>query len=362
MATPQNNLELYQLARSVIWKYRIDQVENLALQKALEAVERASEDIVKRIKAIKKPGSWTEQRLNQVNKELWELSEGIRAYTSETIGTVSGRIGSEALKWHSNTLSVNGLVPVNMIAISQDQFKSFFEKNPRGKHRLTKWVDNTFDHAVRQSMERDLQAGLLQGKGYRGMTKDLLKYMNEGFTRKEAVSLAKTYTQTSNAIASEAVMRANDDIIKGWKWSSMLETSYMSTGRGVCLACAALDGEIFPVGEGPEMPLHHNCRCVKVFVTKTGEELGIKNTKELEETTRPWTYRENIPIGEGGRKIEEWGFHKGEYAKWFETRGDQFKINALGPRRFELWKTGDYNFKDFVDTSTGRLKTIKELL
>jgi len=188
-----------------------------------------------------------------------------------------------------------------------------------------------------------------------------MKHM-EGFTRKEARTIAKTYVQTSNRIASESVMRANEDILKGWKWSAQLETSYMGSGHGVCLSCAVLDGEMFPVGGGPDIPLHHNCRCVQVFVTKTWDELGIHvGTKELEEAARPWAYREDLPIGEGGRKILEWGDHKGEYASWFENQGKQFKLNALGPKRYELWKSGDFGFKDFVDTNTGRLKLIREL-
>lgn len=31
----------------------------------------------------------------------------------------------------------------------------------------------------------------------------------------------------------------------------------------VCLECTRLDGQIFPVGEGPVAPLHRGCRCFR---------------------------------------------------------------------------------------------------
>lgn len=134
----------------------------------------------------------------------------------------------------------------------------------------------------------------------------------------------------------------------------------MRTGTGTCLICASLDGNEYKIGEGPAIPKHPRCRCCKIPVTVSYRELGI-DIDELEEVARPWTERPDIPIGEGGRNITDWGTHKGEYSKWFESRGEKFQKNVVGPRRYELIKSGKVTFKDLVDPQTGRLKTLKEL-
>ena len=152
----------------------------------------------------------------------------------------------------------------------------------------------------------------------------------------------------------------NSDIVKKWKWSSVLENSNLRTGTGTCLRCASLDNSIYNLREGPPIPLHPRCRCVKIPITVTFRELGI-DIDEFEEIARPWTTRPDIPIGDGGRNILTWGSHKGEYASWFDSRGEQFQKNVVGPKRLALIKSGNVKFKDLVDQQTGRLKTLKEL-
>lgn len=106
--------------------------------------------------------------------------------------------------------------------------------------------------------------------------------------------------------------------------------------------------------------LSSNCRCVQIPQTVTFRELGI-DIDEFEEVARPWTTRPDIPIGEGSRNITGWGTHKGEYSKWFESRGEKFQKNVVGPKRFALIQAGKVTFKDLVDPATGRLYRLDEL-
>jgi hypothetical protein len=47
-----------------------------------------------------------------------------------------------------------------------------------------------------------------------------------------------------------------------------------------CPVCAKLDGQIFPVGEGPPArSIHVGCRCPRIPVLKSWEEMGIKGPK-----------------------------------------------------------------------------------
>ena len=70
--------------------------------------------------------------------------------------------------------------------------------------------------------------------------------------------------------------------------------------------------------------------------------------------------------GEGERKpgvmrtIIESGRHQGDYASWWAKQSKEFRMNAVGPGRFELLESGQIEFGDLVD-ARGRQRTIAEL-
>jgi ADP-ribose pyrophosphatase YjhB (NUDIX family) len=110
----------------------------------------------------------------------------------------------------------------------------------------------------------------------------------------------------------------------------------------------------------PPCPLHPNCRCIKLPVTKSYRELGL-DINDIEEVARPYTIRENKVIGMGGRLILDGGRMKGTYADFYYSRGPIFQKNLLGPTRQRLIDSDFIDFKDLVDSQTGRLFTIAEL-
>jgi hypothetical protein len=355
---PSELLDLYHTARQVIWRYKLDEIETAALQSAMRSGEKAIQDILSRPNVRLK--RFSQLRRQELVKELDSLTLGIREQVAGEISTLSGQAGAESTKYHGETMSLGGRVQgFNNVALSPEQFRSFFQTTPLGGATLTQWVNRAFDATVRKGILEDINAGVLQGKGYPDLVKRIMGHM-QGFTRREAITLARTYVQQANVTAQQAVMAANADIVKQWKWSSVLENSNLQTGNGTCLRCAALDGSQYDIGAGPPIPLHPRCRCVPVPVTVSYRELGI-DIDELEEVVRPWTERPDIPIGEGGRNITGWGTHKGEYSKWFEARGEKFQRNVVGPKRLELIQAGKVKFKDLVDSQTGRLYRLDEL-
>ena len=70
--------------------------------------------------------------------------------------------------------------------------------------------------------------------------------------------------------------------------------------------------------------------------------------------------------GEGERKpgvmrtIIESGRHQGDYASWWAKQPKAFQVNAVGPGRYELLKSGKIEFGDLVD-GRGRQRTLEEL-
>ena len=60
------------------------------------------------------------------------------------------------------------------------------------------------------------------------------------------------------------------------------------------------------------------------------------------------------------RTIIESGRHQGDYASWWAKQPKAFQVNAVGPGRYELLKSGKIEFGDLVD-GRGRQRTLEEL-
>ena len=182
----------------------------------------------------------------------------------------------------------------------------------------------------------------------------------EALTRRDAITVARTYTQTANVNAMTSVYEANSDIVQGWQWCATLEPGYKQTGRGTCLRCAALDGQVFKLRQGPPCPLHARCRCVRSPKLKTWRDLGM-DFDEIQDFTRPYTVRPDENIDEGGRRaILEAGFHQGSYGIWLAGQNEAMQREIMGPERFALYASGRVRFEDFVDTA-GRLIPLEAL-
>ena len=74
---------------------------------------------------------------------------------------------------------------------------------------------------------------------------------------KQTATVVRTSMQHVNNAARQVVWAENDDIIKGYRWVSTLDSRTSQT-------CQDLDGEVFDVGEGPLPPAHPNCRSTTV--------------------------------------------------------------------------------------------------
>ena len=115
--------------------------------------------------------------------------------------------------------------------------------------------------------------------------------------------------------------------------------------------CASLDGNEYPVGDGPQPPLHVNCRSVRV-------------PKSVYTGVRPFVADDRvvakIPKDERKEKIGQVSA-KVSYKEWFARQPADFQREWLGRERYELYKSGDYSIERFVDQRTGRRYTLDDL-
>lgn len=371
--TPDEKVELYQIIRNIRWRYQLDtKFEDPAVADVLEYVGQARNEIIDSLGErldISPDSKWTDRRNAELLDELNELTIGLKDRLGadvEELATVSFEKSVEA---HNSILSLRGAAAnIQMLQLAPEQISSFLETSVGGR-QLQGWVNRTFDYPLQERLSQELGAGLFRGESYRKLRDRIDQALGEAADNSE--TLVRSWVQASNVRAQRAVHEANSDVVQGWRWDATLENADFGRGTGTCLRCLALDSkdEVYPQGGGPEIPLHPNCRCVAIPVTKSYKDLGL-DVPEIDDALRNANVRGKIdPLtgqikrgktGVGGQPLLSTQKVAGGFDEFMATLPEQVQRDTLGPGRYELWKAGKIRLEDLA-TNTGRQKTIKEL-
>ena len=189
-------------------------------------------------------------------------------------------------------------------------------------------------------LRRELNFGLVAGEGFDDIARrihgagGMLEH-----SRRQVRSVVGAAVQHVGNAARQATYRENEDIIAGEQFVATLDSR-------TCPQCQALDGQEFPIGEGPMPPLHLGpCRCSRVPVLKSWRDLGI-DADDMPEGTRASMDGE---VAEGTT-----------YPDWLERQSEAVQDEALGPERAALWRSGEVAIDKFVD-DFGRTIPLAEL-
>ena len=356
--------KLIQLVEQTKWNYKLDQFSDAATKEILKSTKRARAEITAKLGRVAPTAKFTRERLGALGEELQHLTLATQAQITGNITQAAEMAGAASYTAQNNIMSFGGMVPnFNPVTLSAAQLHSMVITTPVGGHLMNEWVGKTFETNIQAGIKSELLTGMLKGESYRDMTKRFTGKVFDGFDR-DMETLTKTYVQSANVRAMDDVMKANDDIVKGWKWNSVAENR-------TCMSCLSLDSrdEVYPIGEGPSMPAHHRCRCFKEIITKTFREMGV-DVDEIETKYRPYTVRGTVDpitgaitpgkIGVGGGKIIDTGRFLGTYEDFLKGQSVAVQRQILGPSRLELWKSGKVALKDFADKN-GNVYLLTEL-
>ena len=360
--TPDELTARYFLARILWWRHDLELLDAEAVAQLVKVLKSVQRDIAARLLAeadgLASITDWNRERLREVDKWADEVLAGANASVLSTITDSSVTAATASLATYNAMVGFEGKAKaVQTVGMTAEQIRSWFQDTPLGGGTLSGWVNRAFSNGVKDSLLSTLQQAGIEGKGTAATVKRVLQTaLDEGFTitRREAVTLTRTYIQTANVGAAFAVYEKNKDIIKGVKWNTVLDSA-------VCQLCAPLDGVVYLWGEEmPPWPRHAQCRCVPTPVVKTWRDFGI-DIPELEAVARPWVIREPGPIGAGGRKILYAGTTREDFSGWWKTLPYEQQIQSIGPVRTQLINTGELEWADLVDKRTGRYYTLEQL-
>lgn len=160
-----------------------------------------------------------------------------------------------------------------------------------------------------------------------------------GTALNRALTIARTETLRAQRIAANENYRANDGVVKGWRWSASLD------GR-TCPSCYAMHGTIHPLSE--TMESHVNCRCTSIPQTHSYQELFERYGLNPEDgsnidlmNNREEVYKKYNISPDKLRRVMG-----GEEA--FRSLSEAEQRGILGNTRWLAWRDGKLNFGDFV--------------
>lgn len=169
-------------------------------------------------------------------------------------------------------------------------------------------------------------------------------------SRNNAAALVQTSVQTVAAEARRATYEENEDVIKGIRQISTLDSNTSVICVGYSGAAWKLDAKRTPIAPNTlpyngGVPRHWNCRSIETPITKTFRELGI-DIDEPEESTRS--------------SVDGQIAANTTMSAFLARKPKSFVDDLLGPGRAELWRDKKITLQQLLDQQ-GRPLTLDEL-
>jgi SPP1 gp7 family putative phage head morphogenesis protein len=198
---------------------------------------------------------------------------------------------------------------------------------------LTRWFSN-WSRTTSLAVRRQLQVGIAAGESVDQLARRIGGTRRLGFrdgilqtSRRQAQAIARTGANHVSTQARELVYAENADLVKAVQIVATLD------GR-TTLICQGLDGEVFPVLEGPRPPFHVQCRTTTTPVLRSLQELGL-DPQDFPASTRA-SMNGQVPEAQN-------------FAQWLRRQPVSVQNEALGPTRARLFRGNRVTIDRFTD-------------
>jgi len=150
--------------------------------------------------------------------------------------------------------------------------------------------------------------------------------------RKDAEAVVRTSVQQVANTARMETWARNSDVVIGYKIVAVLDGVTTIVCRGLDQRCR--DGLVFKVNNGPQPPLHVNCRSTTVPVLAEKYD-WLKEGAMRSSETGP------VDASEG-------------YYSWLKRQPSEFQDEALGATRAKLFRDGGLSAERFAELSLNK--------
>jgi len=174
-------------------------------------------------------------------------------------------------------INKNSPISLALTVPSQAVMRQIVNGKVRGQ-TIKKYFNQYADRDANE-ITRRLSIGLAEGDSIPDMTRRIVGTKAQGFsdgvfngTRHNAQTLVRTSVTEVTVKAREATYEANSDVIDKVKYVATLDSRTTPI-------CASLDGEVFPIGEGPRPPQHFNALVGGTLITTKKGLTPIEDVK-----------------------------------------------------------------------------------
>lgn len=319
------------------------------VDKMLALINRADQDIIRRLRARNIPGARTPRQRARLEQLLKSLREMNRAAYANFAGTLRSELRDlSAYETTFLTNQINGALAVSVEATAPalgTVYAAAVSQPMQGRY-LREWFSQLEANKARAVADA-IRLGVVEGESIDQIVRRLRGTRAAGYRngvlnihRRHATAVTRTAVNHIVTNARQQVMNKNADLVKGWQYVATLD------GRTTDI-CMSLDGQVFATREeGPTPPQHINCRSTITPVVKSWKELGFK-AKEVPPAKRAAMSGRPAKAGD-------------TYQTWLKRQGARFQDDVLGKTKGALFRRGGLTLDKFVDP-TGRSYTLAEL-
>lgn len=319
---------------------------NNVVGRVVGLLNRTDADLIKQVEAVRQrlePGSFTVERLDALLSEMRTLNKDV--YTRALLGLLDDlqQLANAELEFQTQTIAQE--IPAPLVSISaQDAYTAAMARPFQGK-LLREWFDQL--ETSRATAIRDaIRIGYIESETIEQIVRRIrgtkAAQYSDGLldiSRRNAQAIVRTAVQHTASFTAERFFEANADIIKGFKYSAVLDTR-------TTLICASRSGKFFPIGKPrPAIPAHIGCRSHYAPVTKSFRELGL-DADEFSPSTQA-SMDGQVPADIN-------------YSDWLSRQSVDRQNEVLGETKAKLFRNGGLKLDRFVG-GQGREYTIEEL-
>ena len=332
------------LDRGVSHAIGLDRYASGVVKKIIAQLQRTEKDLVKQIQRRGgSSGTFTDKRLAALLRDVRITLAEAQAALNKTMAAEMAALADYEATFNQKLIQDELPVDFDVTMPSRQLLKAAVTATPFKGALLKDWVAGLTDGARRRINEA-IRQGVVQGETVDQIVRRIrgtqaLNYKDGvmATSRRGAEAMVRTAVNGVSTEARELLYDENDDLIKGVRWVSTLDTRTTPI-------CRARDGKVYPPKKGPRPPAHINCRSTTVPVTKSWKELGLK-VDEVPEGTRA-SMNGQVPAGL-------------TYDQWLRQQPVAVQDDVLGKKKADLFRAG-LPIDKFV-SGTGKPLTIAEL-
>ena len=276
---------------------------------------------------------------------------------------------------------LKGSVPVVLdTVIPQTSFlKAIVTSKPFEGKTMREWA-KSIARADLSRIEQNIRIGMVQGEtgpqiARRIVGTKALRGRNgtTEITRRQAAAITRTAVNGIANHAKRLYYVENKDLFSQELYVATLDSRTTHI-------CMSLDGQKFPIGEGPIPPVHFNCRSLRIAII-TPDAVGNRPIREFTQKglVRDYTRQNGLKVQSNRAKLPRG--HKGPfdvfarkrmrqltgsapakttYQQFLGRQTTEFQNDVLGVSRAKLFRDGGLTLDKFVN-ETGKLFTLDQL-